>query len=58
MTNEESDAGSHKVPSVLLTPESVTRDNMQATVVKDGFVTTSDLCSGDFAALCAKAGIH
>jgi D-xylose transport system substrate-binding protein len=45
------------VPSVLLTPTSVTAANMEATVVKDGFVKVSDLCAGSFASACTTAGI-
>jgi D-xylose transport system substrate-binding protein len=46
-----------KVPSVLLTPEWVTPTNMQATVIKDGFVPASQLCAGKFAADCKQYGI-
>ena len=45
------------VPSVLMTPIWVTPDNMNATVVKDGFVDTSKLCSGGLASQCQAAGI-
>jgi D-xylose transport system substrate-binding protein len=45
------------VPSQLLMPVSVTTDNMNDTVVKDQFVSPSDLCAGSFAAACAAAGI-
>ncbi|MDP9074176.1 MAG: substrate-binding domain-containing protein [Actinomycetota bacterium] len=45
------------VPSVLLTPISVTTQNMEATVVKDGFVKAADLCTGSFASACSAAGI-
>jgi D-xylose transport system substrate-binding protein len=45
------------VPSVLMTPIWVTPANMNATVVKDGFVDTSKLCSGDLASKCQAAGI-
>lgn len=44
------------VPSVLLTPVSVTASNLNDTVVKDQFVTTKDLCAG-IAAACQTAGI-
>lgn len=44
------------VPSVLLTPESVTTANMNDTVIKDQFVKASDLCSG-YTAQCSAAGI-
>ena len=45
------------VPSVLMTPIWVTSANMNDTVVKDGFVDTSKLCSGDLASQCQAAGI-
>jgi D-xylose transport system substrate-binding protein len=45
------------VASVLLQPEWVTPANMNATVIKDGFVPASTLCAGSYAAACKKAGI-
>ncbi|MGO9752163.1 MAG: sugar ABC transporter substrate-binding protein [Solirubrobacteraceae bacterium] len=45
------------VPSVLETPEWVTPTNMNATIVKDNFVPTSQLCAGKYAADCKAAGI-
>jgi D-xylose transport system substrate-binding protein len=45
------------VPSVLLTPVSVTTANMNDTVVKDHFVNTADLCAGSLASACKSAGI-
>jgi D-xylose transport system substrate-binding protein len=44
------------VPSVLLTPVAITKDNVKD-VIADGFVTAADLCAGDVAAKCAEAGI-
>jgi D-xylose transport system substrate-binding protein len=44
------------VPSVLLTPEAIYKDNVKD-VVNDGYVSKSDLCTGDYAAKCAAAGI-
>jgi D-xylose transport system substrate-binding protein len=49
--------GKAEVPSVLLTPIAVTKENVKSTVVADGFVSTSELCSGPFAAACKEAGI-
>jgi D-xylose transport system substrate-binding protein len=46
-----------KTPSVLLAPIAVTKDNIKDTVIKDGFLAVKDVCSGKYAALCAKAGI-
>jgi len=45
------------VPSVLLTPISVTTQNMATTVIKDKFVKAADLCTGSFASACSAAGI-
>jgi D-xylose transport system substrate-binding protein len=47
----------NSVPSVLLTPEWVTPANMNATIVKDNFVPTAQLCGGKFASACKAAGI-
>jgi D-xylose transport system substrate-binding protein len=44
------------VPAVLLDPVSITKDNVKD-VVTDGYVTAADLCTADFAAKCAEAGI-
>ena len=45
------------VPSFLLTPIGVTKANIETTVVKDGFDTAAQICTGSFAALCSAAGI-
>jgi D-xylose transport system substrate-binding protein len=45
------------VPSILLTPEWVTPNLVQSTVIKDGFVPASQLCSGSYKADCTKYGI-
>ena len=54
---EEINNGKTKVPSVLLEPIAVTKDNVKSTVVADGFVTASELCTGAYAAACKEAGI-
>ncbi len=58
LLNGSVDAQSHKVPSVLLSAQSVTIDNMQATVIQDKFIDPAQLCTGEFAATCKKNGIH
>ena len=50
--------GREDVPSVLLKPVAVTRDNVADTVVKDGFLKPSDICTGRFASACQSAGIQ
>ena len=46
-----------EVPSVLLTPEWVTTQNMNDTVIADKFVDASQLCTSQFADDCKSAGI-
>jgi D-xylose transport system substrate-binding protein len=53
------------VPSILLTPEWVTAQTVQSTIVKDGFVPASQICANSspgsgqptYAADCTKYGI-
>jgi len=45
------------VPSVLLAPVWVTPTNMNATIIKDKFVPSAQLCAGAAASACKKAGI-
>ena len=45
------------VPSILANPEWVTIANMNDTVIKDNFVTASELCAGAYASACKAAGI-
>jgi D-xylose transport system substrate-binding protein len=52
------DNGSKMVPSVLLSPIAVTKDNIQDTVIKDGFLTTDEICTGKYASACKEAGIE
>lgn len=49
--------GKVDVPSVLLVPVKVTKDNVESTVVADGFWKVSDICTADFAKACADAGV-
>jgi D-xylose transport system substrate-binding protein len=52
------DNGAKQVPSVLLSPIAVTKDNIQDTVIKDGFLTTGEICTGKYQAACKEAGIE
>jgi D-xylose transport system substrate-binding protein len=54
---EEINNGKADVPSAILEPVAVTKDKVKSTVVADGFVTASDLCTGSYAAACKEAGI-
>jgi len=45
-------------PATLLTPVAVTKNNIASTVVKDGFLKASDICTGKYAQYCKAAGIQ
>jgi D-xylose transport system substrate-binding protein len=53
----EDPEGGRSVPSVLLDPVAIFRDNVKD-VVDDGFVTAADLCTGEFADACTELGIE
>jgi D-xylose transport system substrate-binding protein len=58
MVNGEVDNGQEKVPSVLLKPIAVTKDNIQSTIVKDGFWKPDQICTGKYKSACGEAGIQ
>jgi D-xylose transport system substrate-binding protein len=58
LVNGETDNGSISVPSVLEEPVAVTIDNINDTVIKDGFWTAADICVGDYVQACKDAGIE
>jgi D-xylose transport system substrate-binding protein len=45
------------VPSILLTPIAVTRNNVKQTVVDDGFWTVAQICTTEYEAACLEAGL-
>src|SRR3954449_2657031 len=51
------DNGAGQVPSALLDTIAVTKDNVDSTVVKDGFLKPSAICSGRYKSACEDAGI-
>jgi D-xylose transport system substrate-binding protein len=48
--------GNRDVPAILLDPISVTKDNL-ADVISKGAQSATDVCTGNFAAMCTSAGI-
>ena len=52
------DNGAKQVPSVLLSPIAVTKDNINDTVIKDGFLTVEEICTGSYKTACKEAGIQ
>ena len=55
--NQQVDNGESDVPSMILDPVAVTKENVNDTVVADGFWTADEICEGDYAAACEDAGI-
>jgi D-xylose transport system substrate-binding protein len=58
LVNDEIDNGQKQVPSVLLEPVAVTRDNVQDTVVEDGFWTVDQICTPRYRQACQEAGVQ
>ena len=58
LVNDEVDNGTEAVPSVLLEPIAVTKENIQDTIVKDGFWKASQICTSKYAAACKEAGVQ
>jgi D-xylose transport system substrate-binding protein len=52
------DNGSGQIPSVIYKPVAVTKDNVADTVIKDGYWTPAQVCTGQYAAACKAAGIQ
>jgi len=50
--------GTKDVPSILLEPVAVTKDNINDTIVADGFWTADQICTGKYASACKAAGIQ
>jgi D-xylose transport system substrate-binding protein len=45
------------VPSVLLEPVAVTKDNIDSTIVKDEFWSAAEICTAPYKKACEEAGI-
>lgn len=49
--------GAADVPSVLVTPTSVTKGNIESTIVADGYWSADEVCSSQYISACAAEGI-
>ena len=56
LVNGKVNDGKRDVPSVLLTPQAITKSNVKL-LFDDGFLKASDVCVGKYAAMCKQAGI-
>ncbi|MBV7695736.1 substrate-binding domain-containing protein [Streptomyces sp. TRM70350] len=52
-----SSASAKDVPSVLVPVVSLTKDNINDTVIKDGIYTADEICTGSYKSACDKLGI-
>lgn len=52
-----SSGSANDVPSVLVPVTSLTKDNVNDTVIKDGVYTAAEICTGKYKAACDKLGI-
>lgn len=58
LVNDKVNNGQKDVPSVLLQPVAVNKDNINDTIVKDGFWTPAQICTSAYKSACADAGIQ
>ena len=56
--NAKVNNGKVDVPSILLQPVAVTKDNVKSTVVADGFWKPEELCTGSYKDACTAAQIQ
>jgi D-xylose transport system substrate-binding protein len=52
--NTSVDNGSGTVPTILLKPQTIRKDNIADTVIADDFASWKDVCTGRYAKLCPK----
>ena len=55
---EKVDNGAKQVPSALLDTIAIDKNNIDSTVVKDGFLDVGEICTGAYAQACKKAGLQ
>ena len=58
LTPDKVDNGMKKVTSALLDTIVITNNNIEDTVVKDGFLKPSAICTGRYASACKDAGVE
>jgi D-xylose transport system substrate-binding protein len=58
LAKDKVDNGAKQVPSVLLDTIAILPDNIDSTVVKDGFLDVGDICTGKYAQDCKEAGLQ
>ena len=57
LVNAKVDNRPGQVPSVLLAPTAVTKDNIKDTIIEDDFLKASEICTTKYAKACQEAGV-
>ncbi|MBD0281704.1 MAG: substrate-binding domain-containing protein [Thermoleophilaceae bacterium] len=58
LAKDKVDNGAKQVPSVLLDTIAIQNDNIESTVVKDGFLDVGEICTGKYTEACKEAGLQ
>jgi D-xylose transport system substrate-binding protein len=58
LASEKVDNGAKQVPSSLLDTIAIQKDNIESTLIKDGFLDVGDICTGAYKAACEEAGLQ
>jgi D-xylose transport system substrate-binding protein len=58
LAKDKVDNGAKQVPSVLLDTIAIRPDNIDSTLVKDGFLDVSEICTGKYVQHCKEAGLQ
>lgn len=58
LVNGKTDNEAEEVPSILLEPVAVQRENINETVVADGFWPASEICTGPYKKDCEEVGVE
>ena len=58
LVNAKVNNGAADVPSVMLDPTPVTKDNIKDTIIADNFHSAADICTSKYQSACADAGIQ
>ena len=58
VATEPHNNGTVDVPSIIYDPVEVTKENVNDTIVADGFWTPAEICTGPYKQACAQAGIQ
>ena len=58
LVNAKVNNGAADIPSVMLDPTPVTKDNIKDTIIADKFLTPQEICTSKYAAACKAAGIE